>query len=305
MSRGTTPLRSPERVARTTSIAAMMAHGGEVPLAARIQIGHAALQWIAEAQGIRLLHIKGAALDPRVSWPGREGNDVDVLVPASDAKQFVAAMQSHGWRLDNSFKYSSAFEHAATLHHADLGWADVHRLFPGINLAPDPAFDLLWTERQSTQLGGFDCAVPSLPAQILVLVLHAARSPLSGRAPQDISSSWGAADAVTQRAVQRLVLALDAEVGFAAGVGDLDAYRGRRDHDLWDVVSHGGTRFEEWRARVKAAPSRRRAVTIALRAPLVNIEHLAMVNGRPPTRWEVLVEFFARPARGFREARRR
>jgi len=283
----------------------MTADAGQVPLAARIQIGHATLQWVAEEHGIRMLHIKGAALDPRVSWPGREGNDVDVLVPASDAERLVSALQACEWRLDNSFKHSSAFEHAATLRHAELGWADVHRCFPGINLDPDQAFEILWTQRQTTNLGGFDCAVPSLPAQILVLVLHAARSPASGRGPMDISSSWGAADEATRRQVEALVVALDAEVGFAAGVGNLDAYRGRRDHDLWAVVSQGGTRFEEWRARVKAAPDRRRAMAVALRAPLVNTEHLAMVLGRPPTRWEVLVEFFARPVRGLREARHR
>lgn len=283
----------------------MTADAGQVPLAARIQIGHAHLQWVAESQGIRLLHIKGAALDPRLSWPGREGSDVDVLAPASDAGRLVAALQAGGWRLENTFKHSSAFEHAATLRHAELGWADVHRYFPGINLDPDQAFEILWDERRSTGLGGFDCAVPSLAAQILVLVLHAARSPASGRGPMDISSSWGAADEMTRQEVERLVVALDAEVGFAAGVGDLDAYRDRRDHDLWKVVSQGGTRIQEWRARVKAAPTRRRALAVALRAPLVNTEHLAMVLGRPPTRWEVVVEFFDRPARGLRELRRR
>jgi hypothetical protein len=90
-------------------------------------------------------------------------------------------------------------------------------------------------------------------------------------------------------------------VGFAAGVGGLDVYGDRRDHDLWQVVSSGGTRVEEWRARIKAARSRRAALTLALRAPLVNTEHLAMVFGRPPSSREVAVEFFARPVRGVRE----
>lgn len=283
----------------------MTADAGQVPLAARIQIGHAHLQWVAHSQGIRLLHIKGAALDPRLAWPGREGSDVDVLVPASDADQLVATLQAGGWGLENTFKHSSAFEHAATLRHTELGWADVHRYFPGISIDPDEAFDILWADRRSTQLGGFACAVPSLAAQILVLVLHAARSPSSGRGPMDIGSSWGTADEATRHEVQSLVARLSAEVGFAAGVGDLDAYRDRRDHDLWKVVSQGGTRAEEWRARVKAAPTRRRALAVALRAPLVNTEHLTMLLGRPPTRREVVVEFFDRPARGLREMRGR
>lgn len=279
----------------------MTAQAGQVPLQARIRIGHANLQWVAEAHGIRMLHIKGAALDERISWPGRSGSDVDVLVPAADADRMVEALRATGWRLANSFRYSSAFEHAATLRHDELGWADVHRYFPGINRDADEAFDVLWADRGSTTLGGFGCAVPSLPAQILVLVLHAARSPGSGHAPMDIASSWGAADAETTRAVRELVLDLEAEVGFAAGVGGLDAFRDRRDYDLWRVVSQGGTRIAEWRARVKAAPNRRRAVALLLRAPVVNTEHLAMVLDRPPTRREVVIEFFARPIRGLGE----
>ena len=146
--------------------------------------------------------------------------------------------------------------------------------------------------------------MPSLPAQILLLVLHAARSPGSGRATVDIASSWGAADDLTRAQVEALVRDLDAEVGFAAGVGNLDDYRDRRDHDLWQVVSSRGTRVQEWRARIKAAPTRRAALLVALRAPLVNTEHLAMVLERPPTYREIVVEFFARPVRGLREMRR-
>ena len=173
----------------------MVAPAEQVPLRVRIEMGHAHLQWVANEHGIRVLHIKGAALDERISWPGRTGSDVDVIVPAADADRLVRALQSTGWRLANSFRHSSAFEHAATLRHQELGWADVHRCFPGINRDADQAFELLWADRGFRSLGGFDCAVPSLPAQILLLVLHAARSPASGRAPMDVASSWGAADA--------------------------------------------------------------------------------------------------------------
>lgn len=282
----------------------MVAPAEQVPLRVRIEMGHAHLQWVANEHGIRVLHIKGAALDDRISWPGRTGSDVDVIVPAADADRLVRVLQSTGWQLANSFRHSSAFEHAATLRHQELGWADVHRLFPGINRDADQAFELLWADRGSRSLGAFDCAVPNLPAQILLLVLHAARSPASGRGPMDIASSWGAADLATRHQVEALVRELDAEVGFAAGVGNLDDYRDRRDHDLWEVVSKGGTRVEEWRARIRAASTRRAAVQVALRAPLVNTEHLAMMLGRPPTRREIVVEFFARPLRGLRELRR-
>ena len=56
--------------------------------------------------------------------------------------------------------------------------------------------------------------------------------------------------------------------------------------------------MEEWVARVWAAPTPGAAIRLALRAPLVNTEHLAHRIGRKPTRLEVLREFVARPYRG-------
>jgi hypothetical protein len=151
------------------------------------------------------------------------------------------------------------------------------------------------------ELAGRPCAVPSLPAQVLVLILHAGRSPSSGHSHRDIEASWGAADPELRREIQRLLEELDAHLGFAAAMGGLDGYRERRDYELWRVASEGGTRLDEWRARIKAAPTRRAALTLVLRAPLVNVEHLAMVLSRPPTRWEILREFFARPGRAVQD----
>ena len=95
-----------------------------------------------------------------------------------------------------------------------------------------------------------------------------------------------------------LVASLRAEVAFSAGLGELERYRGRREYLLWKVTSQGGTRLEEWVARVWAAPTPRAALQLALRAPRVNTEHLAIRIGHQPTRVEVLREFVARPVRG-------
>ncbi|MDQ6897119.1 MAG: 2-nitropropane dioxygenase, partial [Actinomycetota bacterium] len=204
------------------------------------------------------------------------------------------------WSLASNFRNSSAFEHAATLRHIEFGWADVHRSFPGLGGDPDVAFHRLWADRGERQIGGFACAVPSLPAQTLVVLLHAARSP-GARAGLDIATVWDAAPPQRRAEVHSLVEQIGAEVGFAAAVGDLDVYRGHPDYPLWRVASHGGTRMEEWWARIRAAPTRRAALLLVLRAPLVNVEHLEMSLWRRPTRREVAVEFFARPARGIAE----
>ena len=66
----------------------------------------------------------------------------------------------------------------------------------------------------------------------------------------------------------------------------------QRDYRLWKVVSQGGSRSEEWWARVRAAPNLGAALQVAARAPLVNVDHLAHRLGRRPTRREIVVEFF-------------
>lgn len=289
----------------------MVAIAADVPPRIRLEMGHAHLQWIADHEGVRLLHIKGVALDERLRWPGRQGTDADVLVSANDADAYVTALQRHGWVLGNAFQNNSSFEHAAALRHTDFGWADVHRYFPGFARDPDAVFDRLWRDHETIELAARSCAVPSLPAQILVLVLHAARSPGTGHSHQDLEASWEVADAEMRSAVRQLVDELDAQVGFAAALGGLEAYRDRPEYELWRVASQGGSRLDEWRARIRAAPDKRSKLSLVLRAPMVNTEHLAMVLWRQPTRLEIVREFFARPYRGVvdevrtRAARRR
>jgi hypothetical protein len=141
-----------------------------------------------------------------------------------------------------------------------------------------------------------------MPGQVLIMLLHAAREGGSPRSANDIRSAWDQADAERQAEVRALVDELGAHVAFAAATGTLDEHRDARDYDLWAVSLRGGTRLQEWRARIKAAPSKRDAVRLALRAPLVNTDHLAMVRGHEPSRTEIVVEFFARPVRGVTES---
>ena len=127
-----------------------------------------------------------------------------------------------------------------------------------------------------------------------------------------VRTAWEGTPPELREQVTALVASLRAEVAFSAGLGELERYRGRRDYLLWKVASQGGTRLEEWVARVWAAPTLSDALRLAARAPLVNTEHLANRIGRQPTRLEILREFVARPVRGvsqelggLRERRRR
>lgn len=270
-----------------------------VPQGVTVRLGHAAVQRVADATGTRVLHIKGFAVDPDVV-PHRTGTDVDVLVDPAKVGVFLAALEATGWRRVIGFRAGSPFGHAAAFWHPYWGYVDVHRHFPGIGRPPREAFDILWEGHGQRDIASVACTVPGLAAQVLILVLNAART-MATSPSHDVQIALLGADDERRAEVAGLVESLDARVAFAAATGNLDDYRDDREYALWRAVSQGGTRLEEWRARIVAAPTWREAARIALFAPRVNVEHLSIVLHRPPTRWEIAREFVARPVRGLRE----
>ena len=281
-------------------VAEVPAVGATVPLEVRIGFAHASVQWIADRCGADLLHVKGAALDPTLV-PGRGFSDADVLLRPAHVTRVLAELRRHGWELINSFAYGSSFQHSATLRHRDFGLLDLHRLYPGAGPTPEAAFTTLWAERHMTTLGGRSCAVPTRGAQAALLLLHAARGGADHKAARDIDHLWVRATDDERQQVLDWVDRLDAGLGFSVILGELDDHRDDPAYDLWRVAARGGTRMEEWRARVRAAQGLRAKALVAGRSLLVNVEHLTLVRGRPLSRREVVVEFFDRPIRGARE----
>ncbi|MBK9697990.1 MAG: nucleotidyltransferase family protein [Propionibacteriaceae bacterium] len=162
-----------------------------VPLSVRVMLGHAAVQRVADLHAVDILHLKGFALDDTVSWAGRVGSDVDVLVRPDHVGRFLDALSASGWNLSIGFEAGSPFGHAATLLHDVWGYVDVHRLYPGITMSPAAAFDILWGERGESEIAGARCPVPSLAGQAVILVLHAARSEDKARGLRDVDAAWG------------------------------------------------------------------------------------------------------------------
>ena len=258
------------------------------------------MQHLADSIGVDLLHIKGAAVDPSLRPSGYAGTDVDVMVRPDHLARLDDALRANGWILYTTFASGSPFGHAQTYLHDAWGYIDVHRFFPGIRVAPGPAFERLWNDRHRIEIAGIGCNVPDVPAQALVLILNAARAGSAAR--YDLAAVWRDAPDERRAGITSLVDDLDAHVAFAAAVGELEQYRGARDYRLWKVVSSGGSRSEEWWARVRAAPTLSQSLLVIARAPLVNVDHLAARLGRRPTRREVVAEFFGRPARAIGEA---
>lgn len=266
----------------------------QVPTSVRVELAHAAVCRLARFADIDALVLKGPAMDVTVAPPGRPSSDVDLLVRPSQLPRWVHLLTQHGWRAMDRFETSSSFEHSQTFHHDVWGPVDVHRFVPGVGVEPEHAFDVLWERRQVATLAAHPCPVLDPAAQALVLCLHAARSFGDAKAARDLDHAWHQATPERQQEIQAWVDALQAHVAWAAVVGNLDDYRDHPAYRLWLVASRGGTRAQEWRARVAVAPTLRAKVRVTARAFVVNTDHLAILLRRRPTRIEVVRAFFGR-----------
>lgn len=275
----------------------------QIPLAVRLTLARAAIQVLADEAGATVLHIKGGAVDASLRDALRHGTDIDMLVHPSHIAALDHALRRHGWRVYSSFAYGSPFEHAQTYWHDDWGYLDLHRSFPGIRADPARAFETLARDAAAIDVAGISCPVPGIDAQMVVLILNAARAGGVGGTP--LGRRWEEAGPERRARIEALVAELDAPTAFGAAFGRLDEHRAERDHDLWRVITEGGTRTEEWRARLRAAPTRRQALRIALRAPLVNTEKLAHELGRTPTAGDVLRALGTRARHAARDLVRR
>lgn len=299
-----------------------------MPAVVGIHFSHATVQFLADAAGVDVLHIKGPALDPRLvsaaapdqargadsggdppapvrpPRPRRPSVDADVLVRPSQVPRLIAAMAQAGWRVQYDFADGSAFEHAATLVHPRLAPVDVHRRFPGIGEEPEPAFDRLWRDRADTVLGGVRCPVPSLDAQRLILLVHAARGPVTGH--RDVARAWDWADTATRQRIDALAGDLGARVAVGAATGRLQRHRDAREYALWRALSTGDHRPAVlWAARVRAAPSPAEAMRVGVRLALPNPRRLEASLGRSPTRPEIMRALVSRASWAMRAVSQR
>jgi hypothetical protein len=289
-----------------------------LPLGVGVRFAHAALQVLAEDHGIDLLHIKGPAVDSvlldtrQVEDPESGGTvtepvprrsvDADVLVRPSQVDSLIERMHEHGWTTLYRFEDGSPFEHATTMSHPFLSMVDVHRRFPGLGGDPEAAFDRLWAERGSTSIAGRPCAVPSLPGQRLVLILHATRA--GALQHSDIRRTWTDATDEERGAVRELAESIGAGVALAAGTGRLHEYVGDPQYELWRALAAGERAAPKvWWARVRAAPTKRAALRTAVRLIVPNPNRMEVGLGRRPTARELGRAYVSRARWGASELR--
>ncbi|MBW8172853.1 nucleotidyltransferase family protein [Ornithinimicrobium sp. Arc0846-15] len=273
----------------------------EVPTEIRVRFAHAVMTHLAETHNLDVLHVKGPAVAAGLRPEFTSSQDADVLVRPSHLQQFLDVMADHGWFRLTGFTTGSAFEHAAVYHHDSWSSVDVHRRWPGFDMSPEVAFDLLWQKRDFAQIAEVSCPVPSRAAQSLILILHAARAPYEHVRKRAITHAWDGQDADFQSDVLTLVEELNAEVGFAFGLGQGETVAHRPGARLWSTASDDTSRLAQWQARIAEAPTKRDAVRITVQSMLVSRDHLRFELGRPPTNADVVREFGLRTRKGLHE----
>jgi hypothetical protein len=257
----------------------------DIPISARVHLSHAAVEVIALDAGVDLLHIKGPALLPDLRSPDRGSADVDVLVAPGHVRRFERALALHGWERRTDYASGSAFQHAANWFHPSWGYVDVHARWPGPRVGAEEVYAAFAAGDNRQEIAHVPCRVPNRVAQILILVLHAARS---HGFSSDIVFAWDGVTDDDRAAVRALADELQARTAFAAGVGELDSVVGDRTAALWRYYSQfSGSRVAEWKARWRAAETWRERGEVVVNALVVNRDHLRMELGHVPSRREL------------------
>ena len=154
-----------------------------------VALTSAAVQFIADRAGIRILHLKGPAAAELLGFR-RNSSDVDVLVHPHEWSRLVGVMEAAGFRADQGAALAGR-GHSVDLVSPYWGASvDIHHRFPGIGTAAAAAFEELWSRRVAVDLAGVPSPAPGRVAHALLVVLHAARSPMNGEKWREGELSW-------------------------------------------------------------------------------------------------------------------
>lgn len=257
-----------------------------IPLRARVLLAHAALAHILAEADIRALHIKGYAAVDGSYVADRPSTDVDLLVHPDDASRAIRVLEAAGWPLVADFSEGSIFMHAATLRHAQLGYVDVHRLFPGIGLAPADAFERLWDARVERVRAGHALPVVGLELQRLLIILHAARD--ASRRRLDVNHIRATASETEWEGLRRLAVEFRAQAAWEAATDEALPGSDPRQTALFRAMNSNRTGIDLFGPRWAAADGLMAKARLVKDTLGVNRAHLRMALQRDVTAGDVL-----------------
>ncbi|MEV7572202.1 nucleotidyltransferase family protein [Pseudarthrobacter sp. NPDC089323] len=134
---------------------------------------------MADSVGVRAFFIKGPASVLQGLRLPKTSADVDVFVDPDGLEVMLQGLRERGWRKRPVNPDTTTFpKHAVTLHHPEWPCCiDVHFRFPGMESDPAECFEAMWAHTGEFDLAGQTIRVPSPALSILILALHALRSP--------------------------------------------------------------------------------------------------------------------------------
>jgi hypothetical protein len=242
-----------------------------------IELLHAEVCWALAGRHIEAIVIKGPSIASWLYEPGeRESADVDLLLRPSQWDAAVSVLEGLGFEAT----YSGFRETETALHSHDmqrtsaeqgLHGVDLHHFFPGIEVDPEEAFDVLWAGRVESAQGGVPVWFPSLEARALIIGLHAARQPGVSKTAEDLRRAMAALSADQLRGVGDLARRLDAQGALRAGVETLPETAGYVEAlglsgvevpTHWVLLSQGADLLSIELDRVRSLPPRERVLAM-------------------------------------------
>lgn len=151
----------------------------QLSIAEGVLLGHALTARVADGLGVRRFFIKGPASEMQGLRQPKTSADVDVFVSPSSLEQMLQGLRGRGWRERPVDPDSTTFpKHSVTLDHPEWPCCiDVHFRFPGMESPAADCFEVMWANTDYLELAGQKVRVPSPALGILILALHALRSP--------------------------------------------------------------------------------------------------------------------------------
>ena len=141
----------------------------------------------------------------------------------------------------DEFKEWEPPKHSMTLSRSDPDMGrhsiDLHRYFPGIDLSPSAAFEVLWARRVRGSQGAIQVWFPDLPARALIIALHAARDPHSLKTGEDLRRAVSSLGQDQRDDLASLAQLLEARAALKAGLEtEPETRRAVADLGLTDVA---------------------------------------------------------------------
>lgn len=211
-----------------------------------VLLAHALVARLADSLGIRAFFIKGPASVLQGLREAKLSTDVDVFVDPPKLEELLHGLRERGWREWPVDPDSRTFpKHAVTVHHPEWPCCiDIHFRFPGMEKPARECFESLWANIETTSLSGQRLKIPSKALGVLLLALHALRSPALPACQHELEYL---ADLTRREALSEALLELAVATDSLAAIQPfLEGLLPKTTPRVWPEAS------TEWRNRVAA-----------------------------------------------------